>query len=234
MPNLDDIQRIRKIYSTLYNPNPSDRGNLWHPRNPVSIYFRQAQERAIIDIFNRSNLSLETLQILDVGCGSGGLLRFFASLGVPPGRLHGLDLMPIRIELARELCPAGIHLQVGNAETLPYPDSFFDLVCQFTVFSSIFDLGLRSRIASEMARTLKQGGHILWYDARVGNSKTTQGIDTHQIQQLFPGCRIVWLCRLHPPYATRLARRSIFLCEILDRVPLVKKTHILALIQKPH
>lgn len=228
----DDIQRIQQVYSTTYRPDPQDRSYIWNPRNPVSVYYRQAQERALVALFDDFDLPLDTLAVLDVGCGGGGFLRFLASLGAPPHNLHGLDLMPHRIEQARSLCPPGVDLRAGDAQSLPYPDAHFDLVSQLTVFSSVFDPQIRAKIAGEMRRVLKPGGYVLWYDMRVGNTKTTRGVEAAEIRLLFPGCRRLALRPLHPPRAAQIARRSWLLAELWDRVPGPKKTHYLALLQK--
>ena len=48
MPDtLNEIDRIRQVYWQNYSPDPEDRNYLWHPLHPVSIYFRQSQERAL-------------------------------------------------------------------------------------------------------------------------------------------------------------------------------------------
>ena len=232
MQNPDEIDRIKEVYSTVYQPDPMDLTYVWHPRNPISIYFRQAQERALVKLFNKYNLPIEGMQILDVGCGNGSFLRFIASLGTPPVNLNGVDLMPQRIEQAQILCPAQIDLRVGNAEALPYSDRFFDLVSQFTVFSSILDMKVRERVAQEMLRVLKPGGYILWYDMRISRSANTRGIDTDEILELFPRTVILTLRGLHPLRATQIAKISPYLCDLLDLVPGLRKTHYLGLFQK--
>jgi hypothetical protein len=63
----NEIDRLRHMYATQYNPDPQDRNYIWHPLNPVSIYYRQAQERAIADLFRRNELSLSKLHVLDMG-----------------------------------------------------------------------------------------------------------------------------------------------------------------------
>jgi SAM-dependent methyltransferase len=209
-----------------------DPGYLWHPRNPVSLYYRQAQERAVIDLINRFRLPIEGFKLLDIGCGKGIWIRFLASLGVDPKGLYGLDLVLERIQHARMSSPPDAGLLVGNAEALPFTTGFFDMVWQFVVFSSIFDDYLRSRIGSEIVRVLRPGGYILWYDLRRGDNLVTRDTNPAGLRSYFPGCELLYLKRLHPPYATRLAGKSIFLCEMLDRIPGMPKTHALALLQK--
>jgi ubiquinone/menaquinone biosynthesis C-methylase UbiE len=229
----NEIERLRQKYATQYNPDPQDRNYIWHPLNPVSIYYRQAQERAISDLFREIDLSLTQLHVLDIGCGTGGLLRFLASLGMPPDQLNGIDLMHYRITTARQLAPPGMSLVVGNAGTLPYPEKCFDLVVQFTVFSSILDTQLRQLIATEMMRVLKTGGCILWYDMSKSRDSTLHILPIPAIRLLFPGMKILHTQALHPIYATRILRYGRFITLLWEILPGIPKTHYLILLQKP-
>jgi ubiquinone/menaquinone biosynthesis C-methylase UbiE len=229
----DEIERLRHLYTTQYNPDPEDRNYIWHPLNPVSVYYRQAQERAIADLFHRNDLPMTKLQVLDIGCGTGGLLRYLASLGIAPDQLYGIDLIDDRITIARKLAPTGMTLLAGNADTLPYPDEAFDLVAQFTVFSSILDAQLRKGIASEMTRVLKTNGHILWYDLYNVQSANLHSMPVKEIHQLFPGLAIKYQKAMHPKRASRIAARALFLATLLECLPGFPKTHYMILLQKP-
>ena len=46
-------------------------------------------------------LELLDKKILDVGCGSGGVLRDFIKYGALPENLYGIDLLEDRIERAK-------------------------------------------------------------------------------------------------------------------------------------
>lgn len=229
--NEQEINRIRKVYNTIYRPDSRDRSYTWHPRNPISVFYRQAQERMIIDLFNVADINLENMVSLDVGCGTGGFLRFLSSLGSLPEHLNGIDLMSYRIQQAKCSSPEAIKYIIGNAETLPYNDQSFDLISQFTVFSSILNTDMRVNVAREIYRVLKGGGNILWYDMKTASTSTTRGIEADEIKRLFPNCSINYMTRCHSPYISRFAKRSHLLCEFIELLP-GKKTHLLALLQK--
>jgi ubiquinone/menaquinone biosynthesis C-methylase UbiE len=229
----NEIERLQKLYTNQYNPDPQDRNYIWHPLNPISIYFRQAQERALADLFRRNFSSLSQLNVLDIGCGSGGLLRFLANLGLSPGQLSGIDLMEYRIRAACRLSPPGIAFLIGNVEVLPYPEGCFNLVAQFTVFSSIQDFHLRLQVASEMMRVLQSGGRILWYDMFRTRNVSLHKLPLPEIRELFPGMEILHLKKLHPIYATQILKYGRFISEIWENLPGVAKTHYLILLQKP-
>jgi ubiquinone/menaquinone biosynthesis C-methylase UbiE len=229
----DEIDRISQVYDTLYRPDPKDRSYPWNARNPISLYYRHTLERALVTLFNDLDIDLEPIQILDVGCGNGACLRFLASLGATPEFLHGVDLMEYRIEQARKLSPLAIDYYAGDAQQLAFPDLRFDMVSQFTVFSSLHESGLREKIAREMDRVLRPGGFLLWYDLRAGFSATARGIEIDEVVSLFPGYITQRCTSLHPRRASSLARRSVLLAEIAEILPILKKTHLLSFMKKP-
>ena len=64
--------------------------------------------------------------VLDVGCGSGGLLALLNRPGV--GLLAGVDISPNMIEEAKRRLGTGADLKVGDSEKLPWEATSFDLV----------------------------------------------------------------------------------------------------------
>jgi 23S rRNA (guanine745-N1)-methyltransferase len=98
-------------------------------------------------------------RILEVGCGGGDGVLFLAR-EFPAARVRGVDRSEraIREAVARVgLDPEGrVAFKRGGPRTLPYPDNFFDLVVQG-------DGPLRP---GELARVLREGGHLLLIGAR--------------------------------------------------------------------
>lgn len=233
---MKETEAIRQAYhERSLAHRVDDYGYQWHARNPVSYTYRQARERAIIKLFNRCQMRLEEVKLLDVGCGTGDFLRFVASLGAGADQLYGVDLMADRIEDAKRLSPPAVHLSVEEAHQLPFADATFDWVTQFTVFSSILSPDLQRAVALEMNRVLKPGGWLLWYDMknRYPARAHIQGIQEDELTQLFNGYRWLARCPLHFRGLARLARRSWLFCEIVEQLPWLPRTHLLALLQKP-
>lgn len=226
----DEANRIRSVYARREEAGVEKRYAYWEPAN---LYLVQQLESAIVRALARQGLvPLGERRVLDVGCGDGFWLRFLLRLGAQPGNLYGIDLLPDRVQRARQLGP-GMDLTVGDAASLPYPDATFDLAMQFTVFTSILDAAAKSRIAGEMLRVLRPGGVILWYDfiLNPGNPET-RGIGRKEVRSLFPGCRYHFQrTTLAPPLARRLASRSWLACYLLEKVPWLR-THYLATIVK--
>jgi SAM-dependent methyltransferase len=205
----------------------------WHPRNRVAIYYRQSQERAFIQLLDQTGLELDRLRILDFGCGSGVQMRFLISLGALPNNIFAFDLMEHRVQLARNISPASLNLMVANAEIAPLQSSSFDMISQFVVFSSIHDARVRATIAAEIMRLLRPGGCLFWYDSRSGVHKAGFSLELSDLAQLFPTMTVVYVRFLHAVRLSSVIRRSWSLAWIWDRLPFIKRTHLLAVLQKP-
>jgi SAM-dependent methyltransferase len=182
----DELSRARRVFQA--KAGDAARSALYAPLRPAVLFTVQEREWQLADMLRRGGLSsLAGLDILDVGCGSGGELRRMTVMGAEPNRLVGIDLTVERVEEARRALPQS-RFEVGSAHELPFEDASFDIVSQFVVFSSVVDAGLRREIAAEMIRVLRPGGRILWYD--VHRARTTPDfvpIGLAELRALFPG-----------------------------------------------
>jgi ubiquinone/menaquinone biosynthesis C-methylase UbiE len=104
----------------------------------------------------------EPTAILDVGCGTGRLLRT-AEQRFPAARLEGVDAAVEMVRYAQGVLPAAsrITFRQATAERLPFADAQFDLVFSTMTFHHWNDQ--RAGIA-EVARVLKPGGRWLLAD----------------------------------------------------------------------
>jgi ubiquinone/menaquinone biosynthesis C-methylase UbiE len=101
-------------------------------------------------------------RVLDVGCGTGYLLRRLADRVPQAAELAGLDAAPAMIETARAMASdSRIRFATGTAEELPYPGQMFDLVVSTTSFDHWADQ--RAGLA-ECARVLVPGGYLVLID----------------------------------------------------------------------
>ena len=231
MDTRDEIERIKGVYEQRKETIPAQRYSLFDPAN---LFIVQRRDFEILNAFKRTGItSFQDRKILDVGCGAGSELRNFVRYGAKPANLYGIDLLPDRIEAAKSISP-NINFECGSAESLPYEKDYFDIVIQFTVFTSILDNNMKKNIAAEMVRVLKPGGLILWYDYHMNNPKNTdvRGVRKKEVYELFPDCDIhLKRVTLAPPVARVLAPYSWLACYLLEKVPLLR-THYLGIIRK--
>jgi ubiquinone/menaquinone biosynthesis C-methylase UbiE len=224
-------ERIEQVYAERERTVPRD----WYTYfNIGNLFMIQERERILLRFLDRHEMNpLTGKAILDLGCGAGGELRNMVRYGASAGMLTGIDMLADRIAKARELSP-DIRFIEGSGTELPFETNSFDMVTQFTVFTSIVNAEVKAAVAGEMLRVLRPDGIILWYDFRYSNpgNKDVQGIGLREIKRLFPDCtydhRTVTLL---PPLTRRLAPISWIACTLMGTVP-VLRSHYLIVIRK--
>ena len=101
-------------------------------------------------------------RVLDVGCGTGLLLRLLAERSPDTNELVGIDPATGMIARATALADDDrISFSTGVAERLPYPDMHFDVVISTTSFDHWHD---QAGGLDECARVLTPGGHLILTD----------------------------------------------------------------------
>lgn len=228
----NEEERIREAYARR---EARDDGITYTWFNPATAFHLQRQEQAVLGLLRREGItSLAGLKILEVGCGAGSELRNFIKYGASPEMLYGVDILEERIEQGQAVNPA-INFMRASAESLPFTDGFFDLVCQFVMFTSILDDDVKKTIATEMMRVLRPGGLIIWYDyyvSRPGNADV-KGVGRSEIIDLFPGCSVsLRRVTLAAPIARAVAPRSRTLATALELLPPLR-SHFLGAIRLP-
>jgi SAM-dependent methyltransferase len=116
-------------------------------------YFRSLHDHVLRVL--RSRLGEGPRDLLDAGCGTGGLIRRLRT-AVPPWRIQGLDLSPIACGLARQR--GDVPIAQGSATALPFGAAAFDAVVSADVLYELEDPGAALR---EFARCLRPGGWVV-------------------------------------------------------------------------
>ena len=99
-------------------------------------------------------------RVLDVGCGTGELLRRIRA-NVPDAVLAGLDPVPEMLDVAREKLSGHDDLRVGYADRLPWNAGTFDVVVSCNMFHYISE---PLRALREIARVLRPTGALVLTD----------------------------------------------------------------------
>lgn len=227
-----EAERIRRVYQRREGELPADYYSL--AREGV-LFAHTQRARASLRMLRRADmLPLEGRRIVDVGCGTGDQLAELELWGARREDLAGIDLLPDRVARASARLP-GADLRVGNAASLPWSDAAFDLAVQSTAFTSILDPEVRRLVAAEMARVLRPGGAVLWYDFSYDNpfNPNVRGVRAEEIRALFPGFAVdLERVTLASPLARRLAPLSWTATLLLEKLR-VLNTHYLGVFRRP-
>lgn len=123
---------------------------------------RQAQKKtpqeevaALHDLFQNKKVK----KILDLGCGSGRHLVYFAKLGYD---VCGIDMSPVAIKLSREwLANEGLKAEVHceDIRGMPWPDNFFDAAISVQVIEHN-PLEQIRKIIKEVHRVMHVSGYF--------------------------------------------------------------------------
>lgn len=232
LDTMTEIERIKRTYQQYIEADFANR--LWSAGNRGNQEIVLERMSRLDDLLTEAgHLPLDTHRILDIGCGNGDVLASCLRWGAKPANLHGVELLENRVAAAKQRHP-DFHFALGNAEYLPYPDAYFDIVMFFTVFSSILDAAMRHHVAAEATRILKPGGVVVWYDFRYRNRRNphTRPMTRADITALFPFFHYkLEAVTLLPPLARRLGLFTRLLYPVLAAIPPLR-THLIGLLVK--
>ncbi len=139
----------------------------------------------------------EIKKVLDLGCGAGYFARFIqhykeASWSMPLVKeIHATDRSPVAIRWLKQYTQ-GIHCSVGDAESIDYPDDYFECVVANEILEHVPDLHVALK---EVTRVLGHGGYLVVttpHDGSLGDNldeherEFTHDSLFHVLNQYFP------------------------------------------------
>jgi SAM-dependent methyltransferase len=203
--------------------------------NPAVWQGVQERQRALLKLLvEHRSKPIADMQLLEVGCGSGGNLLELLRMGFQPSNLVGNELLPERSTAARLNLPLSTQVFEGDAMQLPFDPSSFDVVYQSTVFTSLLDENFQQQLANKMWTWVKPGGAVLWYDFTYDNPNNpdVRGVPLSRLRHLFPhGTVHSKRVTLAPPLSRRVCKLHPALYTVLNSLPLLR-THLLCWIEK--
>lgn len=228
---MDDLDRLKRVYKTRNQNHDTD----WRYSlaNPAYLFTLQQRQRALISLLKKTgHLNLTNKSILEIGCGSGGVLVELLALGAKPELIFGIDLLHDRLQQARNRLPT-TGISCSDAQNLPFESQAFDIVLQFTAFSSVLDISIKQNMAAEMKRVLKPGGIIIWYDFWWNPiNLQTHGIRLAEVKALFKDYTLTSRkVTLAPPLARIIVPISWPLGYLLESLKIFN-SHYLVIIKK--
>jgi ubiquinone/menaquinone biosynthesis C-methylase UbiE len=226
-----ETRRVREVYEKRRQVSRDAAETPMDPYERCAIHEREELLAKILRADSQPTLA--GLRILDVGCGTGTLLRHLFDFGAEPEKCCGVDVLASRLSIAKHLSPNSSFVLTNSAE-LPFPDESFDLTFQFTVFTSVLDPQVKRMMASEIVRTLRRGGRFICYDFSYNNPRNpnVRGIGRREIRRLLSACRLrFWRVTVAPPIGRPAARLYPFLYRTLSELR-VFNSHYMCLAEK--
>jgi 2-polyprenyl-6-hydroxyphenyl methylase/3-demethylubiquinone-9 3-methyltransferase len=194
--------------------------------NPVRVDY-------IKGILSKMGWGVNSLRVLDVGCGGGYLTEELTSLFK---YVNGVDASHSSIVTAHNHAQQHeleVAYQAARSESLPFADESFEIVTCCDVLEHVDDL---DRTLAEVARVLKPGG-IFIYDTINRTFMTWLGVVF--VAQEFPPTRFFpakthdWRMFIHPEeLKAALLRQGIFNCDVKGMSSAVNPLHHFWLILK--
>jgi ubiquinone/menaquinone biosynthesis C-methylase UbiE len=146
-------------------------------------------------------------RVLEVGCGTGVVLRDLASRVGARGAVTGLDRSRALLAVARRLCRGArggrIRLRRGDAARLPFADARFDAALAITAILHVAD---PLAVVRELVRVTRPGGRVALQDQDFGvvavthpertlTDRIMDGVAAHVYEEPYSGRRLPALLR---------------------------------------
>ena len=160
---------------------------------------RDAAQRRLRLRFLRAIPVRRRATVLEVGCGTGVVLRDLARLVGRGGRVAGIDPSRAVLAAARRFCRGtGISVRHGDGAKLPFTNDGFDVTLAVTVLLHVADPGA---VVREMTRVTRPGGRVAVQDQDFGtlalahpdralSDRILDGVVNHMYEEPYSGRRL--------------------------------------------
>lgn len=162
------MKDYREVVETRYNKETDHDRNqsIYSKSHPIGKYSRSSIFRGLKDFGNWYSEKIgnpKSATHLDIGCGSGEMLSFFAGNGFSANNMMGIDFSEVRIQRAIKEYPE-IDFATGDLLSLNLHEKRFDLITAFDILSHFKTEEEILQALANIYKHLNKGGIFLWYD----------------------------------------------------------------------
>ena len=143
-----------------------------------SAFFARRKVEILEDIVRPGLCSLQGLNLLDVGCGTGTTDRYLAPR---VQRLHGVDISEEMLVKAQRNVPKAM-FSWYDGEKLPFDDQTFDVVVAICVLHHV-PVSMRCKVVSEMVRVTRPEGVVAVFEHNPYNPLTRYAVNTCELDE---------------------------------------------------
>lgn len=160
------MKNYQDVVTNRFDKENDPGHSIYSPDHPTGKYIREVLYNGLEEFlvyYSKKNGALGSKNLLDIGCGDGGMLAYFISKGFSPHNVTGIDLSKTRIDRAKKQHPSVSFIQ-GDALSFNITQRRFDLITAFDLFSHLTTKDQIIRGLSNVHRHLEDNGLFLWYD----------------------------------------------------------------------
>ena len=124
-------------------------------------YVKSGQNAAnvLLELFKK-HLSLWDVNILEFGCGTGRIMKYFCEYFDPNSRIIGVDVNEKSIGFSKDTIDEAEFYVNGSEPPLDFEDGTFDVIFSLAVFPHLTE-DVQNKWFDEFMRLVKKGGFIL-------------------------------------------------------------------------
>lgn len=160
------MKAYQDVVQERFDQEEPEEQSIYAPDRPIGKYSRKslfAELRRFLQFFSQEKSSITELSLLDMGCGSGGMLEFFKTQGFLSAHLYGADFSATRIKRAVSKYPE-MSFQQADVTELDLDKKGFDLITSFDLFSHLSTEEQIIQGLTKVHEHLDDKGIFLWYD----------------------------------------------------------------------
>ena len=160
------MKNYQNVVNDRFDQEEDNDNSIYSKNHPIGKYSRKILFNVLHHFllhYKKENRALSGMKLMDVGCGSGGMIEYFISQGFSKNNVTGIDLSKTRILKAQNQFPE-VNFIVGDVITFSLDNNKYELITTFDLFSH---LSTKEQIVNGLVnirKHLANDGILLWYD----------------------------------------------------------------------